>query len=66
MMFSARCYAFFKVVILPCKVSLKMLENAKNGKEPPNGLQSKNGFHGSIFGQILTYLDPKSSSVPQK
>ena len=46
MMFSGRLSQFFKVVILPCKISLKMLQNTKNGIAPPNGVQSKNGFHG--------------------
>ena len=49
MMFSACCYAFFKVVILPCKISLKMLQNAKNGIKPPNGLQSKNQKNSDLF-----------------
>ena len=54
------------MVILPCKISLKMLQNRKNGIAPPNGVQSKNRFHGWISRWILTYLDPKSVSIPQK
>ena len=64
--FSGRLWAFFKVVILPCKISLKMLQNTKNWIAPPYGVQSKNGFHGSKSGWILTYLDPKSVSILQK
>ena len=66
MMFSGRLSPFFKVVILPCKISLKMLQNTKNGIAPPNGVQSKNRFYGWIRRWILTYLDPKSVSIPQK
>ena len=66
MKFSGRLSPFFKVVILPCKISLKMLQNTKNGIAPPNGVQSKNRFHGWISRWILTYLDPKSVSIPQK
>ena len=64
--FSGRLLPFFKTVILPCKISLKMLQNTKNGIAPPNGVQSKNRFHGWIRRWILTYLDPKSVEIPQK
>ena len=66
MKFSGRLLPFFEMVILPCKISLKMLQNTKNGIAPPNGVQSKNQFHGWIRRWILTYLDPKSVSIPQK
>ena len=46
MKFSGHLLPFFEMVILPCKISLKMLQNTKNGIAPPNGVQSKNGFHG--------------------
>ena len=36
------------MVILTCKISLKILQNGKNGITPLNGVQSKNRFHGWI------------------